>query len=349
MVLEVDPMTPDQIQQFVRNWYLAKEANSQGGEVDLGIREEAAQQANRLITEIERQPALAEMASNPLLLTMIATVHRRRATLPLNRVELYREICQVLLEKRQRAKGLTDVLTADQKLSVLQPIALDLTQRNTLQFTLADVHSLLAEKLAALPQIDWTLEQFLKQLREVDALIAKEQEDVFEFAHRSFQEYLSATAIKDTNQESLLINALQDPEQLEWWADTIRLYAAQTDASSLIAAILQQPTLEKLLLAIDCWQTGRTLQPEVKQALLTQLNQPLAPLPEQTLTWAQQTQPRYFKLAYHLQQGEWREADIETYNVMVAVGDRDQKGHLSIEDIRQFPCEDLRGCLKSRS
>ncbi len=344
MVLEVEPMTSEQIHTFVRNWYLATEVKSQGGDVDLGIREDASQQANRLITEIDQQPTLAEMASNPLLLTMIATVHRRRASLPVNRVELYREICQVLLEKRQRAKGIPDVLTADHKQSILQPLALDLTQRHTLKFTLAEVRPLLQAKLATLPGLDWTPEQFLKQLREVDALIAKEQEDVFEFAHRSFQEYLTATEIKETNQEPLLIEALNDAESLEWWADTIRLYAAQTDTSNLINAVLEQPapSLDTLLLAIDCWQMGRTVQPASKQALLAKITQPLTVLEEPTLTWAKRVQPRYFKLAYHLQQGEWREADRETYFVMVKVGDRDHKGYLNIPDIQQFPCEDLR-------
>jgi predicted NACHT family NTPase len=139
------------------------------------------------------------------------------------------------------------------------------------------VRHLLTQKLAALANVDWTPEQFMRHLRDVDALIAKEQEDVFEFAHRSFQEYLAATEIKDDKRrESLLTEALQAPENLEWWADTMRLYAAQTDTSQIIAAALKQPTLETLLLAIDFWQTGLTLQDQtVKAALFAQLNQPL--------------------------------------------------------------------------
>jgi predicted NACHT family NTPase len=344
MVLEVEPMTDEQIQTFVRNWYLATEVKSQGGEVDLGIREEAAQQASRLIAEIQQQPALAEMASNPLLLTMIATVHRRRASLPLNRVELYREICQVLLEKRQRAKGIPDVLTADQKQSVLQPLALDLTQRKTLRFTLAEVRPLLQAKLATLPGLDWTPEQFLKQLRDVDALIAKEEEDVFEFAHRSFQEYLTATEIKETHQEALLIAALQDPESLKWWEGTMRLYAAQTDTSNLIDAALnlKTPTLDTWLLAIDFWQTGRTVQPTSKQALLAKITEPLMVLEEPVLTWAKQVQPRYFTLVYLLQKGMWKEADNITYHMMKDAGDSGLSGFLKILNIQQFPCQDLK-------
>lgn len=341
MVLEVEPLKPEQIQRFIHDWYLAIEVKSQGGEVDLGIQDEAEQQADRLIAEIEQQPALREMASNPLLLTMIATVHRRRATLPLNRVELYHEICQVLLEKRQRAKGITDPLTASQKQSILQPLALDLTRRETLKFTLADVRPLIAEKLATLPGNERTPEQFLKQLREVDALIAKDEENVFEFAHRSFQEYLSATEIKDTQQSAILLEVLNDPKALEWWGDTVRLYAAQAEVSELITHILQQPTFETLLLAIDCWQLGRT-QPDVKQALLAEISKPLAVLDTETFAKAREKQPCYFKLAYYLQTGQWQEADYETYEVMRQVGDRTQKGYLSISDIETFPCEDLR-------
>ncbi len=178
----------------------------------------------------------------------------------------------------------------------------------------------------------------------MDALIAKEEEDVFEFAHRSFQEYLTATEIKETHQEALLIAALQDAESLKWWEGTMRLYAAQTDTSNLIDAALnlETPTLETWLLAIDLWQTGRTVQPASKQALLTKITEPLMVLEEPTLTWAKQLQPRYFKLAYLLQQGAWREADYAIKKVMVAVGDRDHKGYLDIPDIQQFPCQDLK-------
>jgi predicted NACHT family NTPase len=55
------------------------------------------------------------MALNPLLLTMIATVHCYRGALPGRRVELYDEICDVLLGKRSEYKGIIEPLTAHQK------------------------------------------------------------------------------------------------------------------------------------------------------------------------------------------------------------------------------------------
>jgi hypothetical protein len=46
------------------------------------------------------------IAVNPLLLTMITTVHKECNSLPGRRVELYREICDVLLGKRRASQPL---------------------------------------------------------------------------------------------------------------------------------------------------------------------------------------------------------------------------------------------------
>jgi predicted NACHT family NTPase len=70
------------------------------------VKVEAKRQANHLIDQIKQTPNLLTLSTNPLLLTLIAKVHRSGNVLPQNRIGLYREICQVLLEKRTRAKGL---------------------------------------------------------------------------------------------------------------------------------------------------------------------------------------------------------------------------------------------------
>ncbi|OAB60880.1 hypothetical protein AY599_19190 [Leptolyngbya valderiana BDU 20041] len=341
-VLEVQPLTEAQIEEFVQNWYVETEAKSQRREVDLGVQEDADRQAKRLLAEIQGHQALRDMASNPLLLTMIATVHRRFDRLPFKRIELYDEICQVLLEKRQRAKGLPDVLTASQKRSILQPLALDLMCRKTRQFTLEEAQPILGKRLTNFPGNKLTSEQFLKRLQAIDALVAKECEDSYEFAHLSFQEYLAAVEIQTTHQENKLIERLHNPEQLSWWAETMRLYAAHANATNLVRAILEQPTFEKLVLACDFWRDRAEMQPDVQKALLEKLNEPLAPLDAESFEFAAKVQPRYFKLAYYLQTGQWQKADLKTYYVMLEVGDRDQKGYLNTSDIDNFPCDDLR-------
>jgi hypothetical protein len=50
----------------------------------------------------------------------------------------------------------------------------------------------------------------------------------------------------------------------------------------------------------------------------------------------------YTKLRDFLAQSKWKEADKETAKVMLQVANRTSSGWLRIEDIDNFPCEDLR-------
>jgi predicted NACHT family NTPase len=274
-VLEVQPFTFKQVQTFIENWYLETEIRSQVNADDLGVREEAKQQADDLIKRIRDSVPLTAMAVNPLLLTMIATVHRRGSALPGKRVELYREICQVLLERRQRAKRIPDKLTAAQKQSVLQALALALMKQETRSFTLSDVRSLVQSRLVLVIKDDLEADQFLTQAREVSGLLVAKEEGIYEFAHLSFQEYLAAVELQESNQEETLTRALNNPEQLSWWAETARLYAAQGNASGIIQAAIQADTVETLALAFDCLEEAKCVDPSVRQKLEAILNEGL--------------------------------------------------------------------------
>ncbi|NES91025.1 MAG: GUN4 domain-containing protein [Okeania sp. SIO2B9] len=51
---------------------------------------------------------------------------------------------------------------------------------------------------------------------------------------------------------------------------------------------------------------------------------------------------KYFKLREFLAAQKWREADEETYEVILQVAGPEKEGWLRVEDIEKFPCEDLR-------
>ena len=102
--LAVFPFSPEQVVRFISNWYLANEIVSHNRD-DPGVRKAADKGAGDLMRRIRDSEVLTELAVNPLLLTMIATVHRYRSELPGRRVELYREICEVFLGKRQDVRG----------------------------------------------------------------------------------------------------------------------------------------------------------------------------------------------------------------------------------------------------
>jgi len=262
--LEVQPFNLKQMEQFLGNWYLQNEIMRQARKEDPGVRAEAQIKANQLIEQIENHPPLAAMALNPLLLTMIATVHDNRGALPGSRVELYAEICEVLLVRRQQVKGIEDQikLNAAQKQSVLQVLALQLMRQRTREFKLSMGEQIIAPKLHTVgSKVEPAT--FLKHIEQVSGLIVEKQPGLYEFAHKSLQEYLTAVQVKEENNEQILIDNIND----SWWDETIRLYAAKSDSTNLIRAALQNATVVSLSIAYDCLQEGRDVAPQVRQEL----------------------------------------------------------------------------------
>jgi len=266
-VLDVQPFNLEQMAQFLNNWYLQNEIRRQNRD-DAGVREQAAARAADLKTRILAHSALAAMAVNPLLLTMIATVHDNRGALTGRRVELYGEICDVLLGRRQEAKGLADTLIAAQKQRVLQVLALGLMEAKTRSFTLDEGSRHIRDRLARVAGPELAGQAFLKQAEDLSGLLVQREVEVYEFAHKSFQEYLAAVEIKAANLADYLLDKLSDP----WWEETVRLYAVQAnDASSLLGAILSNPTVAGLALAYECLEEGAEVQPDIRQELVNRV------------------------------------------------------------------------------
>lgn len=270
-ILDVKSFNLAQVEKFINNWYLQREIMSRLGKDDRGVRDEAKDQADDLINRIKNNNALASLALNPLLLTMIATVHCYRGALPGRRVELYAEICDVLLGRRDDAKGIKINLTPEQQKVVLQVLALKLMQRETREFSLELGCELITDKLKDVAGSNLTPQRFLKNIEKRSGLLVERENNLYEFAHKSFQEYLTAVQIKESNQEEILINNLNNA----WWEETIRLYAAQTDATKLINTALENPDVTALKLALDCCDEALSVNAQVKENLYQQIEKGL--------------------------------------------------------------------------
>ncbi|MEA5552325.1 GUN4 domain-containing protein [Anabaena cylindrica UHCC 0172] len=263
VILKVLPFTLEQMKLFINSWYLQTEIRSRAGKQNQAVKAEAKKNAEDLIERIINNRAIADMATNPLLVTMIATVHYSGSALPGRRVELYQKICDLLLGTRQAAKKIKAPLTSEQNKSVLQVLALDLMQRETRTFEPAEVENLIASELQTIVNITLTPTEFLEQVKDVSGLIVEREQGIFEFAHLSFQEYLAASEVKELQQEQILIDNFGN----SWWAETIRLYAAQSDATNLIQAALQNQTVASLTLAYDCLKESKKVEPQTQHQL----------------------------------------------------------------------------------
>jgi hypothetical protein len=329
-LLWVRDFKPHQVKAFVQQWYWCQEYYHHGKTDTPAVRKAATDAATDLEQQIAARQELTELAKNPLLLNMIAMFHRRYpgAELPKRRVELYQEICILQLRDRPSARRLETPLADCEAQTILQMLALEMMIQKEERVE----QEILLERLTAyLNEQDETItaKDFLQQIEQISELLVEREPEEFEFAHLSFQEFLAAKEILRQKQEDLLYDHFGE----DWWKSTILLYAAQVKKpSGFIRAALDRGARD---LAYTCWQeTSKRIDADLQKDL-QELNA------FQAAAAAVQTS-RYQQLEEYLQNQQWKEADQETYRLMITAVGKEEGQWFDREDLLNFPCEDLR-------
>ncbi len=267
--VEICGFTGEQIEHFVQGWYLTNEVMSAQKD-DAGVHMAALEGGNDLITRLKHTPALWTLAVNPLLLTMIATVHRYRSSLPERRVELYAEICDVFLGKRQQARGLALDLTPAQQRSVLQPLAYFMMSKRVRMLPAEQAESIIAGHLVQVGA-NVTPKVFLARIENSSGLLIERETGQYGFSHLTFQEYFASAHVVAAQLASDLVTHISD----DWWRETLRLYCAQTDASLVLAGCLAEAgrSVPVLTLAIECNDEALRVDPTERGRLIQLLHE----------------------------------------------------------------------------
>lgn len=260
--LQIQPFSWDQIEQFVVNWYMANALACL--HPDLETREKAIQDANELLRRISSSQVLKELAVNPLLLTMIATIHHYRGKLPERRVELYREIWEVFLSRRDD-NPLHSWLSAEQKQCVLEPLAYAMMLGRTQEMKVEEAQAIIQESLERV-DAGTKPEIFLERIEESSGLFFRKENGQYGFAHKTFQEYLAA--VYSCKRSEDLSGRVGD----DWWHGTVRLNFAQSDGSAVAQACLEKIKDETatpgiLELANACLKEALQLSPCIRREL----------------------------------------------------------------------------------
>ena len=263
--LAMKPFDLQQMELFLQRWYLQIEILQQARKLDPGVKAAAKDKANDLIHRIKNHASLTAMATNPLLLTMIAMVHNYRGALPGSRAELFGEIVDMLLFRRQEAKGLIESfsLQVEQKKFVLQKLALELMMQEKVIFSLEEGISIIKTPLRLVAGEKVTPIVFLEHIEKVSGLLLQVEEGLYEFAHVSFQHYLASVQIKELGQTKPLTDNIESI----WWHETIRLYSAKNDITEIIEAALKHPSTLALGLAYDCLKEGKSIDLETRKKM----------------------------------------------------------------------------------
>jgi energy-coupling factor transporter ATP-binding protein EcfA2 len=262
-MLEVQPFNAAQVRQFVESWYYAHEVTAFGGKIDEGVQQRARQGARDLLQRLRENPTLSVLTVNPLLLTMIAMVHRYRGQLPGRRVELYAEICDVLLGHWAASKGIRNTLTPAQKRVVLQPLAFQMMRYKIREISTKNAMKIIALPLERVGLTGEAAENFLIDVQTGSGLLLEREPNKWGFAHLTFQEYLAAAHILENQIKINWKNSVNN----SWWYETFLLYAAVCDATKLVKGCLENGSVSALTLAANCLEEARSLDWSVREAL----------------------------------------------------------------------------------
>ncbi len=190
----------EQIEQFIQRWYAALEQRKWRSPAD------AAKKRDDLLGAYQR-PELLPLARNPLLLTLMTTLHSNRGHLPEDRADLYNASVDLLLLRWTRTSGseqaLLDALNQkDLKLSnlrsVLERVALEAHESNLGEGTANIGEDTLVRAFTPLlggskDKADLVVDYIEKRAGLLLGLgQRKGGEREFSFPHRSFQEFLAA-------------------------------------------------------------------------------------------------------------------------------------------------------------
>lgn len=234
---EIQGMDKHQIQRFLEQWCNAVES-AQTPELSSNERGRIAQREIDGITNaVENSPGVQRLATNPLLLTILALIYRTSAQIPQKRIELYRLAADTLARTWRPAQGVSELALLPIKDEYLTPLLSKLAywlhvNRSTGIAMEQEVYKILGEEWAYLNDIDWdeddfnpkiktVIDDFLRTVREHTGIFVERVPSGYGFMHLTFEEYYAARYLVASSRKriGLIRRHLHDPR----WNEPILL------------------------------------------------------------------------------------------------------------------------------
>lgn len=181
----------EQIQSFATKWFTAKNSNLD----------------KIFIEQIQENPSIYELASSPILLTLLCIEFEDAGDFPRTRTELYQRATHTLLRRwdAKRAIKRDDFykhLSVLHKENLLSYLALMTFEKGEYFWKQQDVQKYIASYIRNFPESPHALEALmldseavLKSIESQHGLLVERAREIYSFSHLTFHEYFTAKEI----------------------------------------------------------------------------------------------------------------------------------------------------------
>ncbi|GJD19581.1 signal transduction protein with Nacht domain, putative [Rivularia sp. IAM M-261] len=234
--VEVADFNDEQIESFSKKWFTAKND---------------AVKATKFVEKLREDKPIRELATNPLLLTLLCLVFEESAEFPLNRSELYKEGLDVLLKKWDVKRNIErdqvyKKLSLKRKEDLLSQVAYSTFKQGQYFFKQKEIESRIIEYIRDLPDcsddpevLQLDSEAVLKSIEAQHGLFVERARGIYSFSHLTFHEYFTAIEIKETGGNKLLLNLCTYVTEKRW-REVFLLTVGMLKSADLLLQLMKQ-------------------------------------------------------------------------------------------------------------
>ena len=193
--IEIADFDQAQITDFVGKWFACRND---------------AIKAERFLEKLKQNQPIQELASSPLLLTLLCLVFEDAADFPANRADLYKDGIDVMLKKWDAKRNIERAqiykkLSLKRKEGLLSHVAYLNFSAGNYFFKQRDVERQISDYIANLPGVSSESEALeldshavLKSIEAQHGLFVERARNIYSFSHLTFHEYFTAYRITET-------------------------------------------------------------------------------------------------------------------------------------------------------
>jgi predicted NACHT family NTPase len=238
--VEVADFDKGQINSFANNWFGLKKDLVKG---------------KKFVRQLKQNQSLLDLASSPLLLTLLCLVFEDSADFPVNRSELYKEGVSILLKKWDSQRNIErdpvyKKLSVPRKEDLLSSVAFHTFEQKNYFFKQREVENHIAQYIRNLPDaktdqkaLQLDSEVVLKSIEAQHGLLVERARGIYSFSHLTFQEYFTARKIITTSEPEDLEKVLYDLSthiNEKRWREVLLLALGMMPSAERLLKLLKQ-------------------------------------------------------------------------------------------------------------